>query len=430
MTPDIITLIVLAVLALLFVTELVPMAITSIGGAMALGLLGIIPLKDAFSGIANTTVILFAGMFVIGAAMFHTGLAQTAGEWVVSKVGKSEKGLMFGTSVIVSALSSVTSNTGATAVMMPIIQGICKVAHVPQARQLIPLAYAAGLGGLITLVGSPPNIIVSEMLQTSGYRPFGFFEFALIGIPLTVAGIAYMIFIGRRFLPTQTTSSLEVAEDLKNETAATTITAKSPVKMGITLVILLVVLVVMALDLKSIPMYYAAVAGGILCILTRCVTEKQAYAAIDLVTLFVLAGMLPVADALAKTGAGKLIAGWVMGIIGSNPSPIMITVALFVLSATLTQFMTNTATTALLAPIGISIASALNASPHAVLMAICVGATCAFLTPVGSAPCTLVLGPGGYKFTDYTKAGIGLLILCFVLSLILLPILWPFFPAQ
>ncbi|QJW47745.1 SLC13/DASS family transporter [bacterium BFN5] len=430
MTPDVITLIVLAVLALLFVTEIVPMAITSIGGAMALGLLGIIPMKVAFSGMSNTTVILFAGMFIIGAAMFHTGLAQTIGEWVVSKVGHGEKGLLFGTTATTAVLSGVTSNTGATAVMMPIVQGICKVANVSQSRQLLPLAYGAGLGGLLTLVGSPPNIIVSEMLQTMGYRPFGFFEFALIGLPLAVVGLAYIIFIGKNFLPERTGIRCELDEAVRSETAATKETAKNPVKKWITLIILVVVLAIMALDLKSIPMYYAAVIGGALCILTRCVTEKQAYAAIDLVTLFVLAGMLPVAAALDQTGAGKLIAGKVMSFIGANPSPIAITVALFILSAGLTQFMTNTATTALLAPIGISIARELAASPQAVLMAICAGATCAFLTPVGSAPCTLVLGPGGYKFMDYVKAGTGLLVVCFIVSIILLPMIWPFFPAQ
>ncbi|MEN6413760.1 MAG: SLC13 family permease [Veillonellales bacterium] len=430
MTPDIITLIVLAVLALLFVTELVPMAITSIGGAMALGLLGILPMKVAFSGLSNSTVVLFGGMFIIGAAMFHTGLAQAVGEWVVSKVGQGEKGLLFGTTATTAALSSVTSNTGATAVMMPIVQGICKAARISQSRQLLPLAYAAGLGGLITLVGSPPNIIVSEMLSTMGYRPFGFFEFAKIGIPLTIVGLVYMIFVGKNFVPNRSGSNCAEDEAVQSETAATVATNKSPVKMWITFIILVAVLVVMALDLKSVPMYYAAVIGAIACILTGCVTEKQAYASIDLVTLFVLAGMLPVATALDKTGAGKLIADQVMGLIGTNPSPLMITVALFVLSCALTQFMTNTATTALLAPIGISIAKELGASPHAVLMAICVGATCAFLTPVGSAPCTLVLGPGGYKFMDYVKAGSGLLVVCFIVSLILLPILWPFFPAQ
>lgn len=430
MTPDMITLYVLAVLAILFVTELVPMAITSVGGAMALGLLNIIPMNQAFSGMSNSNVVLFTGMFIIGAAMFHTGLAQTLGEWVVSKVGQGEKALMFGSMSTCGMLSSVTSNTGATAVMMPIVQGLCKVAKIPQSRQLLPLAYAAGMGGLLTLVGSPPNIIVSETLGVMGFRTFSFFEFSLIGIPLMIAGFIYILFFGNRFFPSHPDAGNDAEIALKSDrNLFSKPTEKNTHKMCITAVVLFVVLVIMALDLKRIPMYYAAIIGAMVCILTKCVTEKQAYQAIDLVTLFVLAGMLPVAEAMDKTGAGKLIANTVLDIIGSNPSPTMIMISLFLMAAILTQFMTNTATTALLAPIGVSIAKALGASPHAVLMAICVGATCAFLTPVGSAPCTLVLGPGGYKFMDYVKSGFGLLIVYFILGCILVPIIWPFFPG-
>lgn len=430
MTPDLITLCVLAVLAILFVTELVPMAITSVGGAMALGLLNIIPMKEAFSGMSNSNVVLFTGMFIIGAAMFHTGLAQMLGEWVVSKVGQGEKALLFASMSTCGMLSSITSNIGATAVMLPIVQGLCRVSKIPQSRQLLPLAYAAGMGGLLTLVGSPPNLIVSETLGAMGFRTFGFFEFALIGFPLMIGGFIYILCIGHKFLPSHADTGDDAEITLKSDRNLFNKPAKKNTgKMWITAIVLFIVLIIMALDLKRIPMYYAAIIGAMVCILTKCLTEKQAYQAIDLVTLFVLAGMLPVAGAMDKTGAGKLIADTVLGIIGSKPSPTIIMISLFLMAATLTQFMTNTATTALLAPIGVSIAKVLGASPHAVLMAICVGATCAFLTPVGSASCTIVLGPGGYKFMDYVKAGFGLLLVYFVISCILVPIIWPFFPG-
>ena len=128
MSAAVVTLIVLAVVALLFVTEIVPLAITAMGGAIALGILGIIPMKEVFSGLSNSTVVLFAGMFVIGASMFHTGLAQKLGESVVRMVGTSENGLMAGTMVIAAVISSVSSNTGTTAALMPVIIGICSVA--------------------------------------------------------------------------------------------------------------------------------------------------------------------------------------------------------------------------------------------------------------------------------------------------------------
>ena len=422
------TLIVLGVVALLFVTELVPLAITALGGAIALGMLGVIPINTVFSGLSNSTVVLFAGMFVIGAAMFHTGLAQRIGEGVVKVAGTSENGLMLGVMLVAAVLSSVTSNTGTTACLIPVILGICAAAKIPASRQMMPLGFAAGLGGIITLVGTPPNIIAAGALKSAGLRPFGFFEFAWIGIPLTVVGIIYMMTIGKRLLPNaQLSADVKVDADAAAEAKAS---SSDPKKMWISGLVLLVVVVTMALDVKTVPLEVAAVIGAMVLVLTKCLTEKQAYAGIDWVTIFLFAGMMPIATAMDKSGAGKLIADSVVGMMGGSPSPLVLTGVLFLLSVTLTQFMSNTACTALLAPIGISIAQSMGASPHAVLMAIAVAASCAFATPVGTPPNTLVLGPGGYKFMDYVKAGTGLVVVCFIVSLIVIPLVWPFFPAK
>ena len=193
--------------------------------------------------------------------------------------------------------------------------------------------------------------------------------------------------------------------------------------------ILAVVVIVMALDLKSISLEMAAIIGALVCVLTGCLTEKQAYASIDWVTIFLFAGMMPVSTAMDKTGAGKLIAEWAVSLMGGSPTPIIMTSVLFIISCTLTQFMSNTAAAALLAPVGVAISQQLGASPKAVLMAIGVAASCAFATPVGTPPCTLVLGPGGYKFMDYVKVGVPLVILCFIVSIIVIPMVWPFFPG-
>lgn len=428
MSPAVITLIVLAIVSLFFVTEAIPLAISAMGGAVALGILGIIPINTVFSGLSNSTVVLFAGMFVIGASMFHTGLAQKMGEFVVRKVGTSENGLMFGTMFIAAAISSVSSNTGTTAALMPVILGICTVARIPASRQLMPLAFGAGLGGMITLVGTPPNIIAAGALKAAGLQPFGFFEFAWIGIPLTVVGIIYMVFIGKRLLPkAELSTDVEIDADAMAEATAGNV---DPSKQWITALTLIGVVIVMALDLKQFPLEIAAVIGAIICILTKCLTEKQAYQGIDWVTIFLFAGMMPIAAAMEKSGAGKLIADTVVGVLGDKPSPMMVTAVLFLLSGGLTQFMSNTACTALLAPIGISIAKGIGASPQAVMMAIAIAASCAFATPVGTPPNTLVLGPGNYRFNDYVKAGTPLVVICFIVSIIIIPMVWPFFPGK
>ena len=190
---------------------------------------------------------------------------------------------------------------------------------------------------------------------------------------------------------------------------------------------LLAVVVVMALDIKALPLQVAAVIGALFLVVTKCVSEKDAYAGIDWTTIFLFAGMMPIASAMDKSGAGKLIADMVVGVLGGSPSPLVVTAILFALSCGLTQFMSNTASSALLCPIGISIAQSIGAHPQAVLMAIAVAASCAFATPVGTPPNTLVLGPGGYRFMDYVKCGIPLILVCFVISLIVIPIVWPFF---
>ncbi len=433
MSPAVQTLIVLAIMAVFFVTEIIPLAITSLGGAIALALMGIISSQEAFSGLSDSTVVLFAGMFVVGGALFYTGLAQKIGETVVSKAGTSENGLMLAIMGVTATMSAFLSNTGTAAALLPVVVGICSVAKIPASRQLMPLAFAAGIGGIITMVGTPPNIIVNGALNKAGITPFGFFEFAWIGIPLTIATILFMMTIGKRFLPNHI---IEDVGEVEQEVSAGEV-SNDPKKQLYSGLILggVIVLMILGDTLKSnfginLPLSLVAVVGAMLCVLTGCLGEKQAYTSIDWVTIFLFAGMMPVAGAMDKSGAGQLIANAVLGVMGSDPSPYFATAVLFILSCLLTQFMSNTASCALLAPIGIAIAKGMGADPHAVLMAIGVAASCAFGTPVGTPPNTLVLGPGQYKFMDYVKAGVPLIIVCFIVSILIIPMVWPFFPGK
>ena len=409
---------------MLFVTELIPLAITAMAGALACGLLGFIPAKTVFSGLSDSTVVLFAGMFVVGAAMFYTGLAQKIGNTVVHFCGTGENSLMFGLMLVGTVLSSVLSNTGTAACLLPVALGICTAAKLPASRQLMPLAFACGWGGIITMVGTPPNIIATGALTSAGLEGFGFFEFAWIGIPVSIAGMLYMMFLGKYLLPK---AQLDADQEIEQEIEAT---SSSSSKQAISGIILLLVVLTMAIGIPGVSLEMAAIVGALVCVLTGCLTEKQAYASIDWVTIFLFAGMMPVSTAMDKTGAGKMIAEWTVGLMGGSPSPLVVTAVLFILSCALTQFMSNTASAALLCPIGLAISKQLGADPKAVLMAIAVAASCAFASPVGTPPNTLVLGPGGYKFMDYVKCGTGLVIVSFIVSLIVIPIVWPFFPGN
>ncbi len=432
MDPAIITLCVLAVAAFLFVTELIPLAVTAMAACTALGILGVLPSKQVYAGLSNSTVVLFGGMFVIGAAMFKTGLAETIGLAVVRKAGTKEVPLMGAIMLVTIILSSVSSNTGTVACLMPVVIGIAQAANIPASKELMPLAVAANVGGTITMIGTPPNVIVTGALSAAGLPSFGFFEFALIGVPLSVIVLAYMLTIGRKTIPVKSAGAMDAdaVEAAKKEAGAGDDDApKSKTKMWISGLILLGVVAAMALNLKTVPLQTAAVTGAILCVITGCLKEKEAYAGIDWVTIFLFAGMLSVATAMDKTGAGKLIADTVVGMMGENPNPIVLCAVLYLISNVLTQFMSNTASAALLAPIGISIAQSIGADPKPVLMAIGIAASMAYATPMATPPNTLVLGPGGFSFNDYVKVGVPLCIITFIVSVIIIPIFWPFFPG-
>ena len=419
MDPAVLTLIVLGVAAFFFVTELIPLAVTAMGASIALGLLGVLTPKQVFSGLSNSTVVLFAGMFVIGAAMFQTGLAQRIGITVVHAAGTGEKRLMAAIMIVTIILSSVSSNTATVACLLPVVVQICAVARLAVSPQLMALAVAANVGGTITMIGTPPNILMSATLSASGLQPFGFFEFAWIGIPLSIVGVIYMLTIGRRLCPHGHIDSnlSDLTSDLPKDTR----------KMAICAIILILVVVAMALSKTiNVPMQTAAIIGALACVITGCLSEKQAYGGIDWTTIFLFAGMLPLAEAMDKTGAGAMIANSVVSIIGNNASPLIIVMAMFLLSCGLTQFMSNTAAAALLAPIGISIAQSIGVSPFPVLMAIGIAASCAFTTPVATPPNTLILGPGKFHFMDYVKVGLPLVLVSMIVCTVIIPLVWPF----
>lgn len=255
-----------------------------------------------------------------------------------------------------------------------------------------------------------------------GDLQFGFFEYAWVGVPITVAGILYMVFIGRHLLPKTDADDFNV-DEVEQEIEANETSKTKKIICGM---IMLGVIITMATGF--VPLEIAAVIGALLCVITGCLSERQAYDSIDWVTIFLFAGMIPLASAMNTSGAGKLIAEYTVAALGGNPSPYVITAVLFILAVVLTQFMSNTASKALLCPVGIALAAQVGASPRAVLMAILIASSCAFASPVGTPPNTLVLGPGKYSFMDFVKCGTGLVVICLVVSIAVIPVVWPFFP--
>ncbi|HIE9174789.1 TPA: SLC13 family permease [Klebsiella pneumoniae] len=422
MEPITITLCLLVFAIIMFVWEKVPLAVTSMVVCVALVLTGVLDLKQAFAGFIDSNVILFVAMFIVGGALFETGMANKVGG-VITHFAKTEKQLIFIIMVVVGVMSGFLSNTGTAAVLIPVVIGVAAKSGFTRSRLLMPLVFAAALGGNLSLIGAPGNLIAQSALQNIG-SGFGFFEYAKVGLPMLVCGILYFLTIGYKFLPNNSNSS-EVGSIGEQRDYSHV----PRWKQILSLVVLIATILGMIFEKQTgISLNVAGCIGALVLVITGVLTEKQAYKAIDSQTIFIFGGTLALAKALEMTGAGKLVADQVIGLLGNNSSPFMLLVVVFALSVVMTNFMSNTATVALLVPVSLSIAAGMGADPRAVLMATVIGSSCAYATPIGMPANMMVLSAGGYKFVDYAKSGIPLIIVSTIVSLILLPILFPFHP--
>lgn len=419
MNPTVLTLCFLGFAIVMFVLEKIPLALTATILSVGLCVTGVLSPSDAFKGYVNSNVILCVGMFVVGQALFETGMANKIGG-LVTRFAKSERQLIIAIMVIVGVMSGFLSNTGTAAVLIPVVCGIADESGFSRSRLLMPLVFAAALGGNLSIIGAPGNLMGVNALQELGL-PTSFFLYAPVGIPMLVAGILYFALFGYRLLPdAKATGEVAAQRDYSDVPRW---------KQVMSLVVLLVVILAMIFeDQIGIKIQVSACLGAIVLVLFGVISEKAALASIDLKVVLLFGGSLALATALDTTGAGTLIADTIVHALGANPNPIVILLVIFVVGCVLTNFMSNTATTALMVPIATSLAQSLGADPRAMIIATVIACSCAYATPIGMPANTMVVGLGGYKFNDYVKSGLPLIAVSFVICMVLLPILYPFFP--
>ena len=593
---------------LLFASDRLRMDIVAILVLLALMMSGLLAPKEALAGFGDPLVVLIAGLFVIGEGLFRTGVAFAIGNWLLGVAGNSETRLLVLLMLVVAGLSAFMSNTGAVAVFIPVALNLSTKANVPANRLLMPMAFAGSLGGMLTLIGTPPNLVVSNLLSREGMTPFNFFSFTPVGLLILVVTIIFIVLIGRFLLPkdggpkgnAQDRLSLEdlisaygvkdqlfrlcvesdsplvgqtlgqvqlrtrfdviviglerqsrgkpvvmpaliqteysagdiiylagteqrVAELLRTLAGMRRLTFEAQQKqivaqeLGLAEVLLtprsrlvgqtikdahfrerygLSVLGILRMgqpmrgdflatrldfgdsllvgggwrhiDLlqaeqtdfsvltipremdevapyrERAPWALAIVAGmlglmtfdilpsvtavllaGLAMVLARCVTMEEAYESINWQSIILIAGMLPMATALNKTGALELIVTGLVESLGTL-GPLALMAGLFVLTSVFSQFISNTATAVLVAPIALGAATSMELSPYPFLMAVALAASTAFSTPMASPVNTLVLGPGGYRFNDFVKMGVPLQLLAMALTLLVVPLIFPF----
>lgn len=407
---------------IMFVWEKIPLSITAMILSVGLTVTGVLSPKEAFAGFVDSNVLLFMAMFIVGAAFFETGMAQSVGS-VITKLAKTEKMLIVAVMLITGIMSGFLSNTGTAAVLIPVAIGIAQKSGYNHAKFLMPLVLASAMGGNLSLIGAPGNMIAQSALQQINLS-FGFFDYALIGLPVLVVGIIYFLVAGYKLLPEQ--PSREVGAVYEEDADYSQVPNWKKYMSAIVLICTVVAMIFE--EAIGIKLYVTAWIGALVLVATGVISETAAVKSIDMKTILLFVGSLSLATALVKTGAGGVVAHSIISVLGDNPSPYIVMAVIFILSAVLTNFMSNTAATALLVPIGLHLASQIGADPKAVLMATVIGASCAYATPIGMPANTMVYNIAGYSFMDYVKVGAPLIVVATIVSLILLPIFFPFYP--
>lgn len=413
------SLIVLFVVAVLMVVDLIPTTIVALAGALACGFLGLVDFGDIFATLGSDTMILLIGLAVVGAAMFKTGLAKRIGRFLLKVFGKSEQGVYVSTMVIGTLLSAIASNTAVVITMIPLVRSMCKEINASQSRVLYPLVAACSFGSALTLIGTPSNIAGNTILTNFGLPAMGFFEVAWVGVPLTIIGFIYMMTLGKKTLPKTTGyEGDEVESDIE--------LGPWDKKTVLTAVICALTLLVMMIQPKALPLSIVALCGAIVLVVTRCISEKDAYLAIDMKTMLLFTGLMTITLAINNSGGGKLLAGLVMKLIGNNTNPYIITTILGVITVVLTSFISNTAATMVMGTTAVYVAQGIGVNPATMIMVAVIAANACFATPVGGIAYTIVMGPGRYKFKDFVRMGWPLALINLIIAIIVIPLVWAF----
>ncbi|MGM7697854.1 SLC13 family permease [Microbacterium sp. A84] len=520
MDPIVTTLVILLCAVIAFVSNRVPLGIVAVGVSIALYLFGILDLSSALAGFGDPTVLFIAALFVVSEALESTGIVAWAGNEVINRTGTNKTRLLFTIGLLAALLTAVISVNGSVASLLPLVVMVAARAGIRPSLMLMPLAFSAHAGSMLALTGTPVNIIVSDMAADSGGREFGFFEFALAGLPLLVGTLAIILLFGSRLLPDRTpatapidleqlattlrtdyeidsdrtlmSSSRGVAEvvvpprssliglhvfpgmstpsgdlivlgvrrgdesldetgtdlragdallldgpwdALQRHTAKRdevlvvdaphTLRRSVPFGTGAkrTLVILVAMIILLATGVVPAAIAGLLAAGAL--ILTRVVSITRAYRAISWTTVILVAGMIPLATAFEETGAARLIAEGLRDMLG-DAGPYAAVAVIVLITLVLGQLISNTATVLIVAPVAVALAVAMHVSPQPFMMALTIAGAAAFLTPVATPANLMVMEAGGYRFGDYAKLGLPLMVLFFAVAVFYVPLIWPF----
>lgn len=406
---------ILVVAFILFFTEALPLAITSMLVPIALAFpgVGILPGKSAFQNFGEQWVVTFMAIFIVGEAIFRTGLASKIGDAILSIAGTKPRRIIVIMGTTIGIISAFLSNSATMALFAPVLVSVARTAGLKPSQILMPMAFFICLGGNMTLMGASSKGVLNGLMEKMDVAAFGFFDYTPIGVVLFAIGILYFGLIGWKLLPIVDAAESDEGEKKKN--------VMRPEKMVYAVIAFAIVIITMASGWLAPPV--AAMVGMVIVVVSGCLTIKEAYESVNWTTIFLFAGMLAMGDALVATGADVMIAYYVSQFISS---PMVLLIAIYVLTMVITNFMSNTAAAAVATPIAISSAVQFGVSPLPYCMAVGIAASLCFMTPVATPANTIAFGLGGYKFKDFAKVGLPLQLLMTIAGIIFIPIFFPF----
>ena len=448
-------------------------------GVLALFLLtGIVTPVQALAGFISTTVITVGSLFIVAAGVQQSSLFSWFEKVLIPKKQQTG-GLLLRVMGSTSVMSSFLNNTPIVAMFIPQLERWAARMGIPVSKLLIPLSYAAITGGIITLIGTSTNLIVSDMMAERGYGAFHLFQLAWIGIPATLLVILWFVFIGHKWLPdrpftaisgeytdaisdnqdkaivyknhipafnqqifqgnfafssTVMSGSLPSGVYTRGETAGgTSVPVRSdhgvhhgtyrwiPGGSSVSLLILVVMIGISVAGL--LPIHHAVIGAAVILIATGILPLKKAVTALNFPILIVIASALNIGKALENTGLAEGVAFSIIGVT-SGLGVILLLAVIYLMTNILTEMITNNAAAVMMLPIALSASHAMGLDAQAVGVTVAVAASASFLTPIGYHTNLMVMEPGGYTFPDFFKAGLPVTIILMTITVLMVAWLW------
>ena len=385
MTPLEITLLILVLTIVAFITGKIPFSVISAGIMLSLIMTGVMEPAEAFSGFINTNVVMFVAMFVI--------------EQLVVRYKDNPKMLIFLACIASSLLASITSATATAAIMISLLVGIANEIGTSRSKLLYPAMACANIATSMTFLGQGASNItwIDIMAKAGAPNELYIWDFTIARIPLLVVSILYMTFVGYKLMPDIDNNTFVDGGHTGRKSAKL-----SPIKEKIAIIIIVVTILAMLFEsVIGIPMYIVACIGAVLLVLSGILNEKEALDSIHQPTIFLFAGVLTLSEAIKITGAGDVVADWMISLIGNTTNPYLIMAVFFLIPFLLTQIMSNLATLTIFIPLVVSACMKIGIDPRAAVVGVLTASCISIMTPM-AAPCQImIIEPGGY--TRYTS---------------------------